>query len=69
MFLDVIINLKPKLTDTRNALRSGLVDDLHQLAVLGESFSAKRPKSNKHWTELADALDREGEPVGAPREY
>ncbi|KIM81848.1 hypothetical protein PILCRDRAFT_8503 [Piloderma croceum F 1598] len=57
--LDLLVKIKPKLNDAQ--LESGpLVHDLYQVAALAESFTAQRPKSNKNWGHLADALDREG---------
>jgi hypothetical protein len=40
-----------------------LVEDLHQLAALAESFTEQRPRSNKTWVHLAETLDREGERI------
>ncbi|TDL22344.1 hypothetical protein BD410DRAFT_821261 [Rickenella mellea] len=57
---DIIINIKPKLTDTRKAARSSLIEDLNHLAVLAQKFTEQRPRSNRTWIELGDALDREG---------
>jgi hypothetical protein len=56
---DLLIKIKPKLHDRK--LESGsLVDDLYQVATLAESFTTQRPRSNKNWGHLTDALDREG---------
>jgi len=56
---DLLITIKPKLHDRK--LESGsLVEDLYQVAALAESFTAQRPRSNRNWGHLADALDREG---------
>jgi hypothetical protein len=57
--LDLLIKIKPKLHDKQ--FESGsLASDLYQVAALAESFTAQRPRSNKNWGHLADALDREG---------
>ena len=57
--LDYLIKIKTQLSD--NNLTSGsLVSDLYGVAILAESFTAQRPKSNKNWVPLADELDREG---------
>lgn len=56
---DLLIKIKPKLHDKQ--FESGsLASDLYQVAALSESFTAQRPRSNKNWGHLADALDREG---------
>lgn len=52
--------LRVKDVKTRGTL---LVEDLHQLAALAESFTEQRPRSNKSWIHLAEALDREGQYV------
>jgi len=57
--LDLLITIKPKLND-RKLESVSLVGDLYQIATLAESFTAQRPRSNKNWGHLADALDREG---------
>jgi hypothetical protein len=53
---DLLLRVK----DVKNA-RSSIIDDLHQVAALAESFTEQRPKSNKGWLDMADALDREGQ--------
>ena len=58
-FVDLLITVKPKLHD-RTLECGSLVDDLYQIATLAESFTKERPRSNKNWSHLADALDREG---------
>jgi hypothetical protein len=55
---DLLLRVK----DVKNA-RSSIIDDLHQVAALAESFTEQRPKSNKGWLDMADALDREGQPT------
>lgn len=57
---DLLIKTKLKLDDADGAVRVSVVKDLHQVAVLAESFTEQRPKSNKNWIHLADTLDREG---------
>jgi len=37
-----------------------LVEELGQMAMLAESFTEQRPRSNKNWQDLADSLDQEG---------
>lgn len=57
--LDLLIKIKPKLNDKQPESAS-LVNDLYQVAAHAESFTRQRPRSNKNWGHLADALDREG---------
>lgn len=57
----MLIKIKAQLNDDELTSRS-LADDLYQLAALAENFIAQRPRSNKTWNQLADTLDREGEP-------
>ncbi|PFH47187.1 hypothetical protein AMATHDRAFT_124143, partial [Amanita thiersii Skay4041] len=57
---DLLIAIKPRLDDPELPNRPSLVNDLYQLAVLAESFSQKRPRSNNAWIDLADSLDQEG---------
>lgn len=60
--LDLLIKVKAKLNDDSFASGS-LADELYQVAVLAENFTAQRPRSNKNWSQLADTLDREGTSV------
>ncbi|OCH94172.1 hypothetical protein OBBRIDRAFT_810677 [Obba rivulosa] len=57
---DILIVIKPKLNDTRQGHSTSLRVDLHQIAVLAETFTSQRPRSNKKWLALADGLDRQG---------
>lgn len=56
---DVVIKVKQKLAST-SVPSPTVVDDLHALAALGEKFTEKRHRANKRYTDLANALDREG---------
>ncbi|KAH7925693.1 SPO22-domain-containing protein [Leucogyrophana mollusca] len=56
---DLLIKTKPKLNDiTLGDL--AVADDLHQIALLAQSFTEQRPKSSKNWSDLTDVLDQEG---------
>ncbi|KAL0950560.1 hypothetical protein HGRIS_007363 [Hohenbuehelia grisea] len=57
---DLLSTIKPQLNDPQDAGRAALVKDLHQVASLAQSFTERRPKSNKEWLDLADNLDQEG---------
>ncbi|TCD65068.1 hypothetical protein EIP91_003270 [Steccherinum ochraceum] len=59
---DVLIKVKPKVTDgnLKKSSARTLLDDLDKLAALAESFTQQRPRANKDWLALAEALDREG---------
>lgn len=57
---DLLIRTKAQLDDTTALSRPSLVQDLHQVASLAESFTEQRPKSSKEWFHLADTLDQEG---------
>ncbi|OBZ78675.1 hypothetical protein A0H81_00255 [Grifola frondosa] len=56
----ILTKIKPKLNDSRQSAWIPLRTDLLQIAVLAESFTKQRPRSNKEWRHLADTLDREG---------
>ncbi|KAJ7585355.1 meiosis protein SPO22/ZIP4 like-domain-containing protein [Mycena floridula] len=57
---DLLTKTKARLDDPSSAGRASLIQDLHQVALLGEAFSEQRPRSNKEWIHLADTLDQEG---------
>ncbi|KAI0935752.1 hypothetical protein AcV5_004080 [Taiwanofungus camphoratus] len=57
---NILIDIKPRLNDSRGSALSSICGDLQRLAVLAESFTSQRPRSNKDWVHLADTLDREG---------
>lgn len=64
----LVVKVKQKLGNAHKeglSSSSSLVDDLHQLALLGERFTEKRPKSKKKWIVFSDALDREGAQITA----
>ncbi|KAF9229784.1 hypothetical protein BS17DRAFT_771925 [Gyrodon lividus] len=56
--LELLIKIKPKLKDIQTNDGS-VVQDLHQITSLAQSFSELRLKSSKK-SHLADALDQEG---------
>ncbi|KAJ3483561.1 hypothetical protein NLI96_g6231 [Meripilus lineatus] len=57
---DALINIKPKLAESRLPNPKTISDELYTVASLAESFSQKRPRANIDWSNLADVLDREG---------
>ncbi|KAF9444140.1 SPO22-domain-containing protein [Macrolepiota fuliginosa MF-IS2] len=57
---DLLARTKPHLNDSNIPNRPSLVQNLHQIASLAESFSEQRPRSNNSWNHLADNLDQEG---------
>jgi len=59
--IDVVITrVKPKLAELGSrASRASLLDDLKHLAILGETFSGQRSRTDIT-TDLTDSLDREG---------
>ncbi|KAH9947352.1 meiosis protein SPO22/ZIP4 like-domain-containing protein [Amylocystis lapponica] len=57
---DILVPIKPKLNETKPGALLAIRSDLHQIAVLAQSFSQQRPRSNKDWLHHADSLDREG---------
>ena len=58
--LDLLTKTKAQLDDSNAANRASLIQNLHQVAMLAESFAEQRPRSNKDWVNLADMLDQEG---------
>lgn len=60
--VDVLIKVKPKVIEGthKKSSSSTLLDDLAKLATLAESLTQQRPRANKGWLALAEALDREG---------
>ncbi len=58
--LDLLAKTKPHLNDNDFPNRPSLVQNLHQIAFLAESFTEKRPRSTGSWGHLADNLDQEG---------
>lgn len=58
--MDLLVKTKPNLSDTDTPNQPLLVQNLHQVASLAESFSEQRPRSNSNWSHLADNLDQEG---------
>lgn len=57
---DLLTKNKPHLNESDLPNRSSVVQDLHQIASLAESFSEQRPRSKTNWNHLADSLDQEG---------
>ncbi|KAG7090528.1 hypothetical protein E1B28_009637 [Marasmius oreades] len=58
---DLLTTTKAQLSDDANiSIRPSLIQNLHRVAALAETFSEQRPKSGKEWDELADTLDQEG---------
>ena len=60
LYPDALINIKPKLAESRLPNPKTISDELYTVASLAESFSQKRPRANVDWSNLADVLDREG---------
>jgi hypothetical protein len=60
---DLLTKNKPHLNDTDIPNRPSLVQNLHQIASLAESFAEQRPRSITSWNHLADSLDQEGASV------
>ncbi|TFK38784.1 meiosis protein SPO22/ZIP4 like-domain-containing protein [Crucibulum laeve] len=58
--MELLATIKPLLDDPKHSNRPSVVEDLEQVASLAESFIEQRPRSNKSWSHLADALDQEG---------
>ena len=58
--LDLLAKTKAQLDDSNAANRASLIQNLHQVALLAESFAEQRPRSNTDWIKLADMLDQEG---------
>lgn len=58
---DLLVKTKPHLNDGDVPNRPSLVQNLHQIASLAESFSEQRPRSDNSWNHLADNLDQEGQ--------
>lgn len=57
---DIVARVKPKLTDlSKKDARPSLLDDLQQIAILGETFTEQRPRG-KVSADIPDKLDREG---------
>jgi len=56
---DLLAETKPHLRGSDIPDQPLLVQNLHQIASLAESFSEQRPRSN-NWSHLADNLDQEG---------
>ncbi|KAJ7259902.1 meiosis protein SPO22/ZIP4 like-domain-containing protein [Mycena rebaudengoi] len=57
---DVLISAKPQLDSADPGIRPSLIEKLHRVASLAESFAEQRPRSNKSWLQLSDDLDQEG---------
>ncbi|GJE98003.1 SPO22 domain-containing protein [Phanerochaete sordida] len=57
---DLLLVIKPRLGEAKRSAWSLLVPDLDKVAAQAEAISQQRPKSNKDWQDVADALDREG---------
>ncbi|KAI0344026.1 hypothetical protein BDW22DRAFT_1412644 [Trametopsis cervina] len=58
--VDILMQIKPKLNETKWSASSSLISDLHKLATLAESMGQHRLRSNRDWLAVADTLDREG---------
>lgn len=58
--LDLLAETKPHLNDNDFPNRPSLVQNLHQIASLAESFTEQRPRSTGNWGQFADNLDQEG---------
>ena len=57
---DIVARVKPRLVDLSSKdARLSLLDDLQQIAILGETFTEQRPRG-KVSGDTADTLDREG---------
>ncbi|KAF9508010.1 hypothetical protein BS47DRAFT_1303271, partial [Hydnum rufescens UP504] len=54
-----LIQIK-ELIGRGNGVQPAVIDRLHGVAALAESFTRARQKSKKIFPEFADALDREG---------
>ncbi|KAF9467007.1 hypothetical protein BDZ94DRAFT_1212000 [Collybia nuda] len=57
---ELLITTKSQLDDPKLPTRTSLVQDLHKVASLAESFTEQRQKSSKDLEKFADTLDREG---------
>lgn len=57
--LELLIKIKPKLNDSQSDDDAHVLNDLHLITSLAQSFSEQRLKSSKK-SHLADALDQEG---------
>lgn len=55
----LLSTIKPKLNDSSRSWTPALAD-LKQIAVLAESFSKQRPKSDESCLHLLNVVDREG---------
>ena len=58
--LDLLLVIKPRLGEAKRSAWSLLIPDRDKVAAQAEAISQQRPKSNKDWQDVADALDREG---------
>lgn len=59
-YSELLITTKSQLDDPKLPTTPSLVQDLHKVASLAESFTEQRQKTNKALEEFADTLDREG---------
>ncbi|KAJ3558726.1 hypothetical protein NM688_g744 [Phlebia brevispora] len=46
---DILIDIKPKLTEAKRSAWPSLIPDLNKLAALAESITQQCPRSNKDW--------------------
>ena len=60
ILIDILVQVKPKLSETRRSAWPSLVPELNKIAALAESIMQQRPRSSKEWLLVADILDREG---------
>lgn len=58
--IDILIHIKPRLSETKRSAWPSLIPDLNKLAALAEDIAQQRPRTNKDWLLEADTLDREG---------
>lgn len=63
---DLLIQIKPKLSEGRKANDDTLMTQLYRLAGLAESITEQRPYSDSRWLSQADDLDREGQDTALP---
>ncbi|KAJ7691316.1 hypothetical protein B0H17DRAFT_935257, partial [Mycena rosella] len=57
---DLLMAVKPQLDNPDPGVQPPLIKKLRQVALLAESFTEQRQKSNKGWLRLVDEVDQEG---------
>lgn len=60
MIADILVKIKPRLSENKRSGGTSLISDLHKLAALAESITQHRPRTNQDWLSVSDTLDREG---------